>query len=388
MLRPAGAGLAGGAALLVAACGGSHSSSTPAGTSRPPASPFPTPDVDILNHLLDLEHMAIAAYTAGIPLLAPSVRKAGAAVPHQELSHAGELSGPDHAGRRAGRTRPGATTRSVIRAPRRTCLRLLHEVERAQIAAYLARHPESPLGIDPRGAGGGARQTTPSTSRCCASRLGQPAVPVGVRHRARVSDRGPRTSATGTSATSAGGAVAGAARAVAGLWVDRRSRAGAPRRRGAPPADRRRSCSGDPGGRAAARVLLPAGAQSADARAGPEPVITPSAGPRARPTSRAVSAELEELGQLAAGRRPDGVTATPMASSSPHHVGAASRRCTPTPGLPAAARASRMSPRAPTTRRLRSCRRAPGRGTCAVEIMARGPALSGAGDVCCTPGNR
>ena len=50
-------------------------------------------DVDILNHLLHLEHVAIAAYTAGTPLLGPSMAKAGALFLNDELSHAGDLAG-------------------------------------------------------------------------------------------------------------------------------------------------------------------------------------------------------------------------------------------------------------------------------------------------------
>ena len=50
-------------------------------------------DAALLNHLLDLEHMGIAAYTAGIPLLSPAGRKDGQLFLTQELSHAGELAG-------------------------------------------------------------------------------------------------------------------------------------------------------------------------------------------------------------------------------------------------------------------------------------------------------
>ena len=73
----------------------------------------------LLNGLLDLEHLGIAAYTAGIPLLSPSVHKVGRLFLTHELSHAEELGclvqqaagKPQKAGRR---------TTWVIRAPMTT----------------------------------------------------------------------------------------------------------------------------------------------------------------------------------------------------------------------------------------------------------------------------
>jgi bacterioferritin (cytochrome b1) len=93
-------------------------------------------DVELLNHLLDLEHMAIAAYTAGTPLLAASVAKAGQLFLNDELAHAGALAGLVKA---AGGKPVKPAPSYALGHPRTSqeVLALLHEVERAQVAAYL-----------------------------------------------------------------------------------------------------------------------------------------------------------------------------------------------------------------------------------------------------------
>jgi hypothetical protein len=78
-----------GLGAVVAGCG-SHKSSVQLTTTT---SRTPGPDVPLLNHLLDLEHMTIAAYTASIPLLSGAAHLAGRRFLIQELSHAGELGG-------------------------------------------------------------------------------------------------------------------------------------------------------------------------------------------------------------------------------------------------------------------------------------------------------
>jgi hypothetical protein len=143
LLKAAGAGVAGGAGLLLAACGGSNgSSSQTTSTSGPVHNPG---DVDLLNHLLDLEHVGIAAYTAGIPLLSPGGRKDGQLFLNQEISHAGELSGLVH--QAGGKPNKGRETYDLGH-PRTAddVLRLLHGIERAQIAAYLDAIPKVSLG--------------------------------------------------------------------------------------------------------------------------------------------------------------------------------------------------------------------------------------------------
>jgi hypothetical protein len=145
LLKAAGAGVAGGAALLLAACGGSHAPSTQA-TTTTSSEPVPNSlDAALLNHLLDLEHMGIAAYTAGIPLLSPAGRKDGQLFLTQELSHAGELGGlVKQAG---GKPHKGRETYNLGH-PRteEDVLNLLHRIERAQINAYLDAIPKVSLG--------------------------------------------------------------------------------------------------------------------------------------------------------------------------------------------------------------------------------------------------
>ena len=102
-------------------------------------------DAVLLNHLLDLEHLGIAAYTAGIPLLSLSGRKEGRLFLTQELSHAGELGGlVKQAG---GKPHKGRETYDLGH-PRteEDVLKLLHGIEHAQIDAYLDAIPKVSLG--------------------------------------------------------------------------------------------------------------------------------------------------------------------------------------------------------------------------------------------------
>jgi bacterioferritin (cytochrome b1) len=127
-LRAAGAGLAG---VVVAGCG-SQSLRAQVRNSKPAL----RTDVDLLNRLLHLEHVAIAAYTAGTPLLAPAVAKAGQLFLNDELSHAGALAGLI----KAAGGKPIKPAPSYDLGHPRTSdevLALMHQVEMAQIAAYL-----------------------------------------------------------------------------------------------------------------------------------------------------------------------------------------------------------------------------------------------------------
>jgi Ferritin-like domain len=138
LLKAAGAGVGGAAATLLVACGGSHVTAPTTTTATPR---FHNRDVDLLNHLLELEHIAVAAYTAGIPLLTPSGRMAGQRFLTQELSHVGEISGlVRQAGGIAHKAREGYD----LGHPRNgdDVLRLLHEIERSQVAAYLQAIPK------------------------------------------------------------------------------------------------------------------------------------------------------------------------------------------------------------------------------------------------------
>jgi bacterioferritin (cytochrome b1) len=128
LLRAAGAGLAG---AILAGCG-SQSIRAQVQNSRPVLHS----DVDLLNRLLHLEHVAIAAYTAGIPLLAPATHKAGQLFLNDEMSHAGDIAGIV----RAAGGKPIKPAPSYALGHPRTSqevLTLLHNVENMQIAAYV-----------------------------------------------------------------------------------------------------------------------------------------------------------------------------------------------------------------------------------------------------------
>jgi Ferritin-like domain len=128
VLLTAGAGLA----VVLAGCGGRQSIKQQVHNSQPAL----TNDVDLLNHLLHLEHVAIAAYTAGIPLLAQPTAKAGQLFLNDEISHAGDLAGIV---REAGGKPIKPAPSYALGHPRTSdeVLMLLHSVENAQIAGYL-----------------------------------------------------------------------------------------------------------------------------------------------------------------------------------------------------------------------------------------------------------
>jgi hypothetical protein len=138
-LRGAGATLAaGGAAVGLAGCGGNSAVAKQAVKKAPV--PVRRLDVQILAAALELERRTVAAYTAGIPLLSRRQAKAASQFLSEELTHTGELislirAAGGHASPRAdsydiGHPRDGAAV-----------LALLHELERAQIAHYLATIP-------------------------------------------------------------------------------------------------------------------------------------------------------------------------------------------------------------------------------------------------------
>lgn len=132
LLTAAGAGLAG---LIVAGCG--HKSLK---AQVHNAQPVLHDDVDVLNHLLDLEHWAIAAYTAATPLLPPATVKAGQLFLNDELSHAGDLAGLVRAaGGKPIKGRPSYPLGNPHGSAE--VLGVLHTVELALITAYLDAIP-------------------------------------------------------------------------------------------------------------------------------------------------------------------------------------------------------------------------------------------------------
>lgn len=91
--RLSGVSLAGGSAVFLAACGDDDKSTTGAATTGAPADPGGgSGDVAILNTALDLENMAVAAYTAGAVLLKGEVLDAGKLFAEQEQEHADGLT--------------------------------------------------------------------------------------------------------------------------------------------------------------------------------------------------------------------------------------------------------------------------------------------------------
>jgi len=134
LLRAAGAGLT---AAIVAGCGGGGQSIK---AQVHNSQPILGTDVGLLNQLLDLEYLAIAAYTAGTPLLDPATVKAGQLFLNDELFHAGALAGLiEEAGGKPIKPAPSYD----LGHPRtgQEVLALLHRVEAAQLTAYLAALP-------------------------------------------------------------------------------------------------------------------------------------------------------------------------------------------------------------------------------------------------------
>jgi rubrerythrin len=83
-LQTSGAAAAGTSAAALAACGGS--------SSKKQDKSVIAADVALLNSAIDLENTAIAAYTAGAPLLKGEVLKRGRELLGQEKEHADALS--------------------------------------------------------------------------------------------------------------------------------------------------------------------------------------------------------------------------------------------------------------------------------------------------------
>ena len=125
-----------GAALVLAGCGkqGAQQSTT----STLPA--VADADITTLNQLLDLEYKAIAAYTAGTPLLDSSGQAAAKQFLTQELYHASRLySLITAAGGMPDKQKPNYPLGRP--RTREDVLRLLHELEHEQVSGYLAAIP-------------------------------------------------------------------------------------------------------------------------------------------------------------------------------------------------------------------------------------------------------
>jgi Ferritin-like domain len=130
------AAAAGCGALLLGGCGKSN----PLHVRVRRAGPVPGADVGLLNALIDLEHLAIWAYAAGIPLLSKDQAPPAKQFLAQEITHANELGGLI---REAGAKPHEPLPAYHVEHPRTAedVLRLLHRIESDQLAAYVTTIP-------------------------------------------------------------------------------------------------------------------------------------------------------------------------------------------------------------------------------------------------------
>jgi bacterioferritin (cytochrome b1) len=131
-----------GGGLLLSGCGG-RSPKPPPAVAAPHqkiSASAAVLDVDILNGLLDTEHVAIAAYTASIPRLHGDVQRAARQFLKIELNHADELG---NLIARHGGTAVKPRASYDLGEPHTTdeILRLLESIERRQLGAYLGAIP-------------------------------------------------------------------------------------------------------------------------------------------------------------------------------------------------------------------------------------------------------
>lgn len=123
-----GVAVGGGSAAFLAACGGG-------GKKEPSA------DVDILNSAINLENMAIAAYTAGAPMLTGEIRTLARQFLGQEKEHADALSQTVlQAGGRP--DKPKSNYDFAKFGTQQEVLRLVAVMEKVAIAAYIDALPK------------------------------------------------------------------------------------------------------------------------------------------------------------------------------------------------------------------------------------------------------
>jgi hypothetical protein len=138
LLTGTGTALAGGA-LALAGCGSA------AGTATTSTAAPQRRDVEILGRALELERRTVAAYVAGIPLMARPQRKAFRQFLNEELQHTGQLiSMIKTAG---GKAAPRADTYALGRPTDAAgVLALLSSLETLQIASYRQWIPQLSTG--------------------------------------------------------------------------------------------------------------------------------------------------------------------------------------------------------------------------------------------------
>jgi rubrerythrin len=131
--RASGVATAGGSAAFLAACGG--------GSGKTQNEAAITADIALLNSAIDLENTAIAAYTAGAPLLKGEVLKLGREFLGQEKEHADALStAVTQLGGHP--SRPKAAYDFPRIRTQRDVLLLANMIEHEAIAAYLDALPK------------------------------------------------------------------------------------------------------------------------------------------------------------------------------------------------------------------------------------------------------
>jgi hypothetical protein len=140
-LRTAGAGLAGGSSLLLSACGSGSKPTKEQALAGSVTLEIRASDVEILNAVLDLEHEAVYAYTAGIQLLSGRPRAAAVRFLGQELSHVTVVSGAIKGA--GGKPNPPQASYDLV-APRgeSQVLAQLDSIEASLVDAYLDAIPK------------------------------------------------------------------------------------------------------------------------------------------------------------------------------------------------------------------------------------------------------
>jgi rubrerythrin len=129
----AGVATAGGSTAFLAACGGS--------SAKPKNQTAIAADIAILNSAIDLENTAIAAYTAGAPLLKGQLLKLGRDFLRQEKQHADTLStAVTQLGGHPSRPKTAYNFPRV--RTQRDVLLLANMIEHEAVAAYLDALPK------------------------------------------------------------------------------------------------------------------------------------------------------------------------------------------------------------------------------------------------------
>jgi hypothetical protein len=138
LLSRAGAAVAGGAALGLAACGGHQPIGTNAVKKLPQS--VMRRDIEILTQARARARRTVTAYVAGMPLMPHSQVKAFRQFLNEELQHTGELISLIKA---AGGKATARADSYQLGRPRDAAgvLTLLHQLEASQVAGYLQALP-------------------------------------------------------------------------------------------------------------------------------------------------------------------------------------------------------------------------------------------------------